>query len=511
MPVSLDPRMHAPIRTQRARSAFRIALCVLCALATLPACNQPHVPDIAAIYTQAAQHHGPDRNPVIVIPGILGSKLADDHGQGKLLWGAFGLQYANPDNPDDLRGLALPMTPGAPLSERTDNVRATGALDSVRVDILGLPVDVQAYAPILMTLGVGGYVDQQLVEGGSLGPDYGDDHFTCFQFAYDWRLDNAQNAARLHDYILDRKAYVESELQKRYGHTEPVKFDLVAHSMGGLVARYMLRYGDQPLPEDGSLPDLNWAGAEHVEKVILVGTPSGGSVLSLKQLVEGSRFLPVIGDQYPASLLGTMPAVYQLLPRARHERVVDADTHEPIDVLDPDLWTERQWGLADPGEARVLKRLLPDVASSEERQNIALEHLRLCLQQAQRFHAALDVPAELPDGVSLFLFLGDSEPTPEIVSVSQSRRVKTVETAPGDGTVSRNSALLDERVGRAWTPYLSTPIDWTGVQFMFTDHLGLTSEARFADNVLYLLLEAPRPGRGQLGAPAASPAPEPDA
>ena len=35
-------------------------------------------PDLAEIYDQAAQHQHVDRNPIIVIPGIMGSNLADD-------------------------------------------------------------------------------------------------------------------------------------------------------------------------------------------------------------------------------------------------------------------------------------------------------------------------------------------------------------------------------------------------------------------------------------------------
>ncbi len=43
--------------------------------------------------------------------------------------------------------------------------------------------------------------------------------------------------------------------------------------MGGLVLRYYLRYGAQPLPEDGSIPRLTWAGAANVANAILVATP----------------------------------------------------------------------------------------------------------------------------------------------------------------------------------------------------------------------------------------------
>jgi len=66
---------------------------------------------------------------------------------------------------------------------------------------------------------------------------------------------------------------------------------------------------------------------------------------------------------------------------------------------------------------------------------------------------------------------------------------------PGDDTVVRASALLDERAGGAdglpWSPTLRSPIDFRSVRFHFNSHLGLTQDPEFHDNLLYLLLEAP--------------------
>ena len=55
----------------------------------------------------------------------------------------------------------------------------------------------------------------------------------------------------------------------------------------------------------------------------------------------------------------------------------------------------------------------------------------------------------------------------------------------------RSSALLDEREGGEWGPRVVTPIDFDTVLFLPQDHLGLTSNAVFRDNVLFWLLEAP--------------------
>ena len=65
-------------------------------------------------------------------------------------------------------------------------------------------------------------------------------------------------------------------------------------------------------------------------------------------------------------------------------------------------------------------------------------------------------------------------------------------TLAGDGTVLRSSALLDERPGRAWQPRLSSPIDFHSVLLLPDDHLGLTQNRVFRDNVLFWLLEEPR-------------------
>jgi hypothetical protein len=52
---------------------------------------------------------------------------------------------------------------------------------------------------------------------------------------------------------------------------------------------------------------------------------------------------------------------------------------------------------------------------------------------------------------------------------------------------------MDERAGRGETSSrLVSPIAWSDVTFLFTDHVGLTKYPAFTDNVLYLLLESPR-------------------
>lgn len=290
---------------------------IILALAVTSGCAS-HRPQsrLAAIYNPLAQRPDYERNPVIVIPGVLGSRLVDDE-TGKTVWGEYDRIRLRRRQADDLAAVAHPMGLGIPLSQLRDGVRSDGTLAYLELKIGGIPVELQAYNQILQTLGVGGYRDADHPKSG--GVDYGEDHFTCFQFDYDWRRDIAENAALLDQFIAEKREYIRAEYETRYGIVDAdIKFDIVAHSLGGLVSRYYLRYGSQQLPDDGSLPPLDWAGADSVERVVLVGTPNAGSAFSLRDLVNGhqlSRVLPY----YPPAALGTMPSIYQMLPRPRHQ------------------------------------------------------------------------------------------------------------------------------------------------------------------------------------------------
>lgn len=441
-------------------------------------------PDLGALYNQSAIASADTRTPVVVIPGILGSKLESASTMQKV-WGSFTFGAADADTPEGARSIALPMKKGAPLSELQDDVIAQDVLDVVVADVAifrGLKIG--AYAQILETLGVGQYRDESLGRSGAI--DYGDRHYTCYQYPYDWRRDISENALALHAFITE----AQDTVRKARGLADdaPVKVDVIAHSMGGLVLRYYLRYGPLPLPPEGPLPEVTWAGAKNIRKAVLIGTPSAGSVLSFKQLIEGMNLNPVFPFYRPA-VLGTMPAVYQLLPRVRHQHVVDAETGEAVDLYDPNVWRKYRWGLADPSQQKVLAWLLPDIVSPEERQAVAQDQLEKCLMQTKRLHLALDKDAGPVPGVELALFAGDAEPTPERITVDRQGRIKVSQMAAGDGTVTRQSALMDERSTEAWRPGLVSPVKWSRVQFVFADHLGLTKDPAFVDNLLYLLLE----------------------
>lgn len=466
------------------------AVITLLSVLILAACASPYkAPDLGGLYNSLVQNESPYRNPVILIPGLLGSKLIDQQ-TGEVAWGTFGVGNLSSGTASGTAGIALPMSKGQKLSALRDNLVPAGALDRVVVNFLGYPLQQNTYAHILGVLGIGGYRDQNLAEAGVI--DYGNRHFTCFQFDYDWRRDLVESAGVLDRFIMEKRRYVQQEIEKRFGiKNHNVKFDIVAHSMGGLVARYYLRYGANDLGSDGSLPKLTWDGSRHVEHLVLIGTPNAGSIDTLMSLFNGYRpafLLP----HYPPAVLGTMPSTYQILPRSRHHPLVDEKRSPVSDIFAAELWIEKRWGLADPGQDHILKILLPGVSSPEKRRQIALDHLRKSLHRAKQFAAALDVPAQPPESLHFFLVAGDSENTNKTVQFDSGGRLTIIEQGPGDGVVLRKSALMDERREDNLTSRLISPIKWSQVLFLFSDHLGLTRNPAFTDNLLYFLMESQR-------------------
>lgn len=469
---------------------MRLAVIIFCVITILiTGCQSPYkTPDLGGLYNNLVQNESPYRNPVILIPGLLGSHLIERN-SGEVAWGAFGVKRTNPNTETGSRRIALPMQMGKALRDLRDNTVPAGALDKVVFSFFGYPLEQKTYSYILRVLGVGGYRDQDVGESERI--DYGDRHFTCFQFDYDWRRDIVESARNLSGFIKEKKKYVQGEIEKRYGIKNiDVKFDIVAHSMGGLVARYFLRYGTAELPEDGSLPEITWDGARHVENLVMIGTPNSGSLDTLVNLVEGYRPALLL-PHYSSALLGTMPAIYELLPRSRHKPVKDSQGH-PVDILSPELWQKNKWGLANPAQDKVLEMLLPNITDPTVRRKIALEHQKKCLIRANRFFNAMDIPAKPPVSLKTLLVAGDSEKTLKKVNIDSAGQLKITGYGPGDGTVLRTSSLGDERLDEKKSMRLISPIHWDQVLFLFSDHLNLTKNPMFTDNLLYFLLENPQ-------------------
>jgi len=442
--------------------------------------DRASVSDIRAIYGRSAALDLEFRNPVVFIPGILGSRLVGETAEGAV-WGDFGRSYADAKDAQTRRLIALPMSTGLTLDKLLSPSLADGTVR--QANLRHLPIKVNAYRDILNSVGVGmrtTALDKQ--------PGYaGGGMFRSFEFGYDWRRSLDETARELDDYL----RLASHVVQALKGSSEPVKFDVVAHSMGGLVLRYYLRYGRQLLPTDGSLPRLTWAGCERVQKAIIIGTPNGGSVMALDRLVGGLAAKRLVHPGYDTAIIGTMPALYQLLPRSRSSPFIAPSGKGDVNIFDTDHWLMMQWGLADPKIDELLAIQLPGIASSQERREVAVDHLRKCLQSAKTLHQSLDLPAQPPTGVEGHLIAGDAIPTCAAVTGEiGAGKVEAVRFEAGDGTVLRSSALLDERTDQDWQPRVNTPIDWKSVIFASSNHMSLTQDRVVVNNVLYRLLEA---------------------
>jgi hypothetical protein len=433
---------------------------------------------------KAFQYEGLERNPVIVIPGIFGSRLVEETSKD-VVWGAFtGKEALEKYSSEKARLLSLPMEQGKSLAELKDTVVPAGALETINVRLLGLPIHVNGYKDMIDALEKAGYYND--VSGNGDGRKYN----TCFTFGYDFRRDLVETAAQLEIFIQEKKMYLQEKYEECYGIKDyDVKFDIVAHSMGGLITRYYMMYGDGTLPEDGSRPELTWKGAKNIRKAIIVGTPNAGYLDAFTELLEGMTFAPGAPKIEPA-ILGTFTTLYEMMPFRTPGMVVNAaDMNEKLDLYDPDLWISMQWGLADPGQDKILAELLPDVTSVEARREIAIDQLKKSLKRANQFTDAIQVDAAPPQGVSLHLFLGESMLTNAKASVDlKTGEVQVIQQLPGDGKVSAPSALANERtVDEPW-PFVQTPIHWSSVTFLFSAHMGITNDPVFTINLIYSLL-----------------------
>jgi len=441
--------------------------------ASLLSCYSPR-PDLARLYRPHDEVQTGAVPPVIVVPGILGSRLRH-RGSTTDLWPPETILSLLVDRQEQLSLRFDPET----LEVLPDDVEAYGLFEGA----LGRDF----YGEILRTLEQsGGYVRGE--PGRTVDPH----RRRYYLFPYDWRQDNVVTARKL-------DALIE---QIRRDYRDPgLKVDVIGHSMGGLITRYYLRFGTEDVLDGNELP-VNLDGAAKLNKVLLLGTPNLGSVTSVHRFLRGWK----LGlRRIPPEVLATMPSIYELFPHPLNDWLVGSDGKTiDRDLFDVELWRELGWSVFDPSKERELRRSGQDVEAMQR-------WFEKRLERARRFVWALTVP--LPQTpVRLIVFGGDCNPTPARLLLEGSgdgaevrlspsevrQRVPGLDydrlmLEPGDGVVTKASLLARQSLNPAEPRHENIFFPLAYSIFLCENHDRLTGNLSFQDNLLNVLLTGERP------------------
>ncbi len=408
------------------------------------------VPNLDAIFAQTKLRKG--KRPVIIIPGILGSELVNAETKERV-W----IYLSNPKGD----GLSLPISPD--LAQNRDKIGATRIIERAKVSSF-LP-EVSIYEALIQAMeNYGGYTKGDWENPDAVGG--GMDKY--YVFAYDWRRDNVENAR-----ILIRRI---AELKQKIGDAD-LRFNVIAHSMGGLIARYAAMYADTDLPSGGAKPVPNWQGAEHFNKIFMFGVPNEGSMSTLEMLIKGYRIGGFKVSVLNREVAFTSPAVFQLLPHQKTAHFFDEDLNlTSIDLYDPETWKKYGWS-AYADKAFLNKfagqpNAVNENGKKSEFADVTLDELdkyfAAVLARAKGFHEALDADTAVPPTLSFFAFGSDCDDTqdgvilhkhlktnawqtiftPKTYKTPSGRLITKTEAraklyAPGDTLVTRRSLLAE--------------------------------------------------------------------
>jgi pimeloyl-ACP methyl ester carboxylesterase len=406
--------------------------------------------------------------PTVVVPGIMGSGLLRP--DGTRVWLNLG-------NAMGQHRLGLPFR--LPLRDAVDDL-TPGSL-----------LGIDHFMPRLF--GFTEYYDLlELLDSAGFRPAADADRQGLIHhvFSYDWRRDLVESARRLEE-TLDALAEARGE--------PDLKVNLVGHSMGGLVARYYLRYGSADLAEDAP---VTWAGARRIHNLILVATPNGGGIHALEAMLYGSR----VGLSYTtlaSSVVGRMPSVYQLMPPRGAPALLDHRAKPlDLDVHDVETWKRLGWGPYGPAPMRRL--MGPASPADTDAYETFLPEV---LGRAGAFHRALARKPETPSPVRVVVLGGDCMPTlarclvperpgmpPRFEPITRGEADAMFEA--GDGRVTRASVMAAHLPGAEDAESGSGLAEVAQSFFGSADHHGIYHEPTFQSVLLRLLLRprgAPRP------------------
>lgn len=413
-----------------------------------------------------------ERHPVILIPGLLGSRLARAD-TGVELWPGGTRKLLTSTYED----LALRIDPGT-LEPIDDGLVPSGIFEGAAgIDFYGRLIQELRQA--------GGY---RLAHPGRAVIEQ---KARLYLFTYDWRQDNVKTVQKLDELIEQiRRDYKDPNL----------RVDVVAHSMGGLIVRYYERYGTVDVLNGNSFP-VTGAGIPKLRRVILLGTPNQGTVTAVHRFLNGYR---VGFSALPPEGVATMPSTYQLFPHPLVDWVVDIDGRPlDFDIFDTELWRHHEWSIFDHRIQRRMDRHR-DIWPA---QDVFERWFRKRLERGRRFVWSLMVPPGDAPLIKPLLLGADCVPTPrrlvfeniggESVARLQPEQIlnpkpgvdyESLMFALGDGSVTLDS-LLSRR-----EPWLGVPkdeqqgLESERTQIVCARHDALTSDDVLLDALIEYLL-----------------------
>lgn len=222
------------------------------------------------------------QDAIVVIPGVMGSELLDVE-TGKQIWGLSDPRWYISAWTSGRSLDALLVSP-AEIDGGYRRVKATRLLRFP--GFMPMLAGLEPYTKLLR--GLHGIVA---------------DRSQVAEFPYDWRLPVAHNAAILAEFC---DAHLKHCRQLRTGGADIPPTDrklvLVAHSMGGLLARQL-----------AAVPGI----AEDIRVTVTLGTPFFGAPKAVQMLASGSGLPVPLPYARARSLAAGLPGLFDLLPSYR--------------------------------------------------------------------------------------------------------------------------------------------------------------------------------------------------
>ncbi|OGY61042.1 MAG: hypothetical protein A3I33_01325 [Candidatus Colwellbacteria bacterium RIFCSPLOWO2_02_FULL_45_11] len=241
-----------------------------------------------------------DLTPVIIVPGIMGSRL-NRVSDGEEVWPDAQTMFDS-ESDEHLDELALNISGKERAGKEMD---PESIIDSEEIVIAG-PISVEriAYGNL-----INNFIDQGYEEDVNL-----------FLAPYDWRLD-------IHDEI----NRFGGNVSEAVASSPTGKINIVAHSMGGLLVREYLS---------------NFSDTSFVDKLIIAGVPQLGAPKAFKAIMYGDNMgfvfpgRDILNPERIQTISQDMPGVYELLPSRRYVQVNGGYVHDfrsgGSDILDYD-------------------------------------------------------------------------------------------------------------------------------------------------------------------------------